>query len=134
MLQEENIAKFCHARRQEPKNGKSKPKLTCFKCKKVGHFAENCFSTKSLNPMQGKMNSKIIRKKDKIQFRKNKKWKIFSFFWSENCVKYQDFIIDSGATNYMIKDKSTFANLDENFSGITQNSNKTHSSILVKGC
>ena len=37
----------------------------------------------------------------------------FCFFSSENCVEYQDFIIDSGATNYKIKDKSTFANLDE---------------------
>ena len=33
----------------------------------------------------------------------------------------------------MIKDKSTFANLDENFSGIIQNANKTHSAILGKG-
>ena len=41
----------------------------------------------------------------------------FSFFWSENCVEHQNFIIYSGATNYMIKDKSTFANREENFSG-----------------
>ena len=33
----------------------------------------------------------------------------------------------------MIKDKSTFANLDENFSGIIHNANKTHSAILGKG-
>ena len=41
----------------------------------------------------------------------------FCFFWSENCVEHQNFIIDSGATNYMIKDKSTFANREEDFSG-----------------
>ena len=29
----------------------------------------------------------------------------FSFFSSENRNEHQDFIIDSGATNYMIKDK-----------------------------
>ena len=57
----------------------------------------------------------------------------FSFLSSENCNELQDFIIDSGATNYMIKDKSTFANLDQNFSGIIHNANKTHSAILGKG-
>ena len=41
--------------------------------------------------------------------------------------------ISSGATNYMITDKSTFANLDEYFSGIIHNANKTHSAILGKG-
>ena len=39
----------------------------------------------------------------------------FSFFSSKNCFEYQVFIIDSGTTNFMIKDKCTFANLDENF-------------------
>ena len=53
---------------------------------------------------------------------------ILSFSSSEKCVEHQDFIIDSGETNYMNKDKSTFANLDENFSGINHNANKTHSS------
>ena len=33
----------------------------------------------------------------------------------------------------MIKDKSIFANLDESFSGIIHNANKTHSAILGKG-
>ena len=33
----------------------------------------------------------------------------------------------------MIKDKSTFASLDENLSGIIHNANKKHSSILGKG-
>ena len=33
----------------------------------------------------------------------------------------------------MIKDKSAFANLDENFSDIIQNANKTHSAILGRG-
>ena len=33
----------------------------------------------------------------------------------------------------MIKDKSTFANLDENFSGINHNTNKTHSAKSGKG-
>ena len=56
----------------------------------------------------------------------------FSFFSSGYCVEYQDFISDSGATNYMIKDKSTFANLDENLSGILHNANKTHSAKLGK--
>ena len=51
----------------------------------------------------------------------------FSFFPNENCVEHQNYIIDSDATNYMIKDKSIFANLDDNFSGITNNANKTHS-------
>ena len=32
----------------------------------------------------------------------------FSFFSSENCNEHQDFVIDSGATNYMIKDKKYF--------------------------
>ena len=57
----------------------------------------------------------------------------FSFFSSENCVEHQDFIIDSRATNYMIKHKSTFANLDEHFLGIIHNANKTHSATLGKG-
>ena len=57
----------------------------------------------------------------------------FSFFSSENCVEHQHFIIDSGATNYMIKDKSTFANLDDNFLGIIHRANKKHSAILGKG-
>ena len=51
----------------------------------------------------------------------------FSFFSNENCVEHQDFILDTGATNYMIKNKIIFANLDENFSGIIHNANKTHS-------
>ena len=38
----------------------------------------------------------------------------FGFFSSENCNEHQKFIIDSGATNNMIKDKSIFANLVEN--------------------
>ena len=59
----------------------------------------------------------------------------FSIFSSENCNEHQDFIIDSGATIYMIKGKSTFADHDENFSGIIHNANKTHSSnIRKRGC
>ena len=33
----------------------------------------------------------------------------------------------------MIKDKNTFANLDEHFSGIIHNANKTRSRVLGKG-
>ena len=33
----------------------------------------------------------------------------------------------------MVNDKITFANLDENFSGMTHNAHKTHSSILGNG-
>ena len=57
----------------------------------------------------------------------------FSLFSSENCVEHQDFMIESGATNYTIKEKSTFANLDENFPGIIHNAHKTHSTVLGKG-
>ena len=56
----------------------------------------------------------------------------FSFFSCENCNEHQNFIIDSGATNNMIKDKSIFANLVENLSGINHKANKTHSAILGK--
>ena len=59
--------------------------------------------------------------------------KSFSFFPSESSNEHQDFIIDSGATKYVIKDKSTLANLDENISGSIHNDNKTHSAILGKG-
>ena len=55
-----------------------------------------------------------------------------SFFSTENCVQHQDFVIDSGATHYMFKDKSNFFNLDENFLGIFHNANKTQTSILGK--
>ena len=55
-------------------------------------------------------------KKFKPLFWKNKDRNILSYFSSENKVEHQDFIIDSGLANYIIKDKSAFSDLDEHFS------------------
>ena len=79
------------------------------------------------------MNEKNNSKESQNLVSEEQEEESFSFFSSENCVEHQDFIIDSGATNYMITDKSTFANLDEYVSGIIHNANKTHSAILGKG-
>ena len=79
--------------------------------------------------MQCKMNEKTLRNKVKFNFRWTGRWKV-QLFLSENCVEHQDFIIDSGATDYLIKNKKLFfANLDETFSGIIHNVNETRSSI-----
>ena len=79
--------------------------------------------------MQWKMNEKTNSKESQNLVSEVQE-EILSFSSSEKCVEHQDFIIDSGETNYMNKDKSTFANLDENFSGINHNANKMHSSIF----
>ena len=71
-------------------------------------------------------------KRDQNLVSEEQEEEIFCFFSSENCVEHQNFIFDSGATNYMIIHKSTVANLDENFSGLIHNANKTHTAILEK--
>ena len=61
-----------------------------------------------------------------IRVSEEQKEERFSFFSSENSVDHQNFIINSGSTNYMIKDKNNFDNSDENFSGVIHNANKTY--------
>ena len=41
-----HIAKFCLAQQSEPNKDKPKSKITCFKCKTVGHIDNNCFTNK----------------------------------------------------------------------------------------
>ena len=128
-----HIAKFCRVQRSGPNKEKPNSKITCFKCKKDGHNAKNCFTYKKLESHAMKNERKNNPKESQNLVSEEQEEESFSFFSSENCIEHQDFIIDSGPTNYMIKDKSTFAYLDENFSGIIHNANKTHSAILGKG-
>ena len=128
-----HIAKCCRAQPSEPNKEKPNSKITCFKCKKFGHIAKNCFTYKKFESYAMKNERKNNSKESQNLVSEEQEEESFSFFSSENCVEHQDFIIDSGATNYMIKDRSNFANLDENFSGIIHNANKTHSAILGKG-
>ena len=127
-----HITKFC-AQPSEPNKEKPNSKITCFKCKKMGHIAKNCFTYKKFESQAMKNERKNNSKESQILVSEEQEEESFSFFSSENCVEHQDFIIDSGAINYMFKDKSTFANLDETFSVIIHNANKTHSAILGKG-
>ena len=79
------------------------------------------------------MKKEVIRKKFKTLFWNKKKEKnISAFSQSENFYEHQEFILDSGATNWVIKAKKTFVNLDKNCFRIINNANKTQSSI-VKG-
>ena len=128
-----HIAKFCRVQQSGPNKEKPNSKITSFKCKKDGHIAKNCFTYKKFESHAMKNERKNNSKESQNLVSEEQEEESFSFFSSENCNERQDFIIDSGATNYMIKDKSTFANLDENFSGIIHNANKTHSAILGKG-
>ena len=74
------------------------------------------------------MKKKITRKKVKVKFWKYKKGEQFNFFLKENCVEHQDFIIDPGAANNMIKYGGTYAVSEKNFSGVIHNANKTQTS------
>ena len=49
-----HIAKFCRAQRSRPNKEKPNSKITCFKRKKDGHIAKDCFTYKNfvLDPMQ----------------------------------------------------------------------------------
>ena len=69
------------------------------------------------------MNKKLFRKKVNLVSEEQEEESL-SLFSIENCVEYQDFIIDSGATNCMIKDKDNFANVDINFFGVIHNADK----------
>ena len=102
---------------------------------KVGHIAKNCFTYKKFESHAMKNERKNNSKESQNLVSEEQVEESFSFFSNENRNEHQDFVIDSGTTNYLIKDKSTFtfANLDENFSGIIHNANKTHSAILRKG-
>ena len=126
-----HIAKFCRAQPSEPNKEKPNSKITCFKCKKLDILPRTVLLTKNLNPMKNERKNNSKESKNLVS--EEQEEESFSFFSSENCVEHQDFIIDSGATNYMIKDKSTFTNLDEKLSGIIHNANKTQSAIIGKG-
>ena len=95
---------------------------------KVGRNTKNCFTNMKFQSHAMSNEQKIIPKKVKYSIGRAGKGN-FSVFSSENCVEHQDFLIESGAI-YVIKDKRTFANLDENFSGKIRNANKTHSLII----
>ena len=99
---------------------------------KFGHIAKKSFTHKKFESHAMKYERQNISKESQSLISEEEEEKSFSVFSSENCNEHQDFIIDSGATNYMIKDKSNIANLDENFSGIIHNANKTHSAMLGK--
>ena len=63
--------------------------------------------------------------------------KVFAFFASSDnnvlATNEVDIIIDSGCTNYMLKDRELFATLDESFSGSVGCANHSESKIKGKG-
>ena len=129
-----HIAKFCRAQRSEPNKEKPNSKITCFKCKNWT-YCQELFQLKKIESHAMKNEQNINSKESQNLVSEEQEEESFCFFSSENCVEHQVFIVDSVATNYMIKDKSIFAKLDENFSGIIRKANKTHSAILGKrGC
>ena len=132
MSQEGHIAKFCRAQQWEPNKEKPYSNITWFKCKKVGTFAINCFPYKKFESHAMKIERKNDSNESQNLVSKEQEEESFCFCSIEICNEHQDFIIDSGETNYMFKEKITFANVDENFSGIVHNANKTHSAILGK--
>ena len=125
-----HIAKFCRAQRSESNKEKPNSKITCFKCKKVGHIAKNCFTYKKFETHAMKNEQKIKSKESQNLFSDEQEEKSFGCFSSENCNDHQDIIIDSGATNYMIK---VLLLTWMKFFGIIYNANKTHYAILEKG-
>ena len=66
---------------------------------KVGHIAKNYFTNKKIESHAMENERKNNSKESQNLVTEEQEEESFSFFSSENCVEYQDFIIDSSATN-----------------------------------
>ena len=103
------------------KNKAMGSEISCGKCKRKGHKPEDCFAG---------------RTSEKVNFVGDENGKDeFSFFISTGFRAEENpvFIIDSGCSNYMIKDKHFFVDLDENDYGAYECANGTNSKIEGRG-
>ena len=107
--------------------------LRAEKLQTVENIGKNYFTFKKYDSKAMRNERKNNSKESKSLVSEGQEGENFSFFSYENCVEHEHFIIDSEATNQIIKRENSFANRDESFSGIIQNADKTHSSILGKG-
>ena len=111
-----HIAKYCHEQ------------ITCSNCGKVGHTKDICYASGG-----------GACKNDTSHFSGGKSstncMDAFSFVASssDDTVTNCEFVIDSGCTGYMIKDKHLFAKLDTDAYGSVNNANKSTSEICGVG-
>ena len=135
---------FCFAKDSNKRNVK------CHNCGTSGHIAKDC-----RKPKQNKKYCSLCKKinHDRSECRKlgtsnnesanslremnSADEKGFCFFASSDnsvlATNEVDIIIDSGCTNYRLKDRELFATLDESFSGSVGCANNSESEIKGKG-
>ena len=96
-------------------------RFQCIWCKRAGHTEEFCYEKK---------------RREKVNFVENKEQvgdqtdEEFSFFTYDMDLEDQRvFVIDSGCSNYMIKDRDLFTSLDETYSGAYECANNSSSKI-----
>ena len=111
-----HLAKACH------QGGMSTPRMHsstgCSYCKKEGHTLDKCFK----------------RKREEANFVTSTEVSEFSFFGrTERNNLCNDIIVDSGCTNYMLKDKELFISLNEGYHGTVGCANNSESEIRGKG-
>ena len=90
----------------------------CSYCKKEVHTLDKCFK----------------RKREEANFVTTTEVSEFSFFGrTERNNLCNDIIVDSGCTNYMLKDKELFISLNEGYHGTVGCANNSESEIRGKG-
>ena len=106
------------------KNKASRSEIICGNCRRKGHEAEDCFARKAAEKVNFIDDETFENRNDE-----------FSFFINTGLGAEEDlvFVIDSGCSNYMIKDKNFFVDLDENHYGAYECANRTSSKIEGRG-
>lgn len=97
--------------------------LKCHLCGKTGHFRYEC------NKRDSSSVEDLREKLNKSQAKMARYNKLYSLSFNTNC----DWVIDSGATQHMVKEKSSFEKLDQTFETKVITANGEEISVRGKG-
>jgi hypothetical protein len=128
---------FC--RNTNTKETKTDKHIICYNCGKPGHRSTECRAPKQSHTSRYHNNNhKPDYTKTASNFAHDDTIKGFNFHATEahhttNDSEEVELLLDSGATNYMIKDRNLFINLNENKKGIASSANDSKSTIEGKG-